>query len=295
MKYLNLSEGFNPFKIKADDAIIQFENFTFSGGEPHIKLDLRAADVEDKIMISHRIRSFEDLGLLVLAVDAIRRIAPGINKSIALTVPYFPGARQDRRMVPGESLSSKVYTDLINGLGFDQVSILDPHSDVTPALLNNCFIINNHRLVVAALQDIYPQRDAPSPWIVAPDAGAVKKVIDLGKYLSDFNKNFDILECGKERDVKTGQLKAFKVHEDDLQGRDCVIVDDICDGGGTFLGLAEELKKKNAGKLYLIVSHGIFSKGLEPFNGVFEAIYTTDSFSEKSEGLMKVINLNTIM
>ena len=97
------------------------------------------------------------------------------------------------------------------------------------------------------------------------------------------------MEGSKQRDVKTGKLKAFKVYADDLRGRDCIIVDDICDGGGTFMGLAEELKQKGAGKLYLAVSHGIFNRGFEELNKVFEKIYTTDSFRDiEEEGVVQI-------
>ena len=87
-----------------------------------------------------------------------------------------------------------------------------------------------------------------------------------------------MVECSKSRDVKTGKLSGFKVYTDDLQGRDCIIIDDICDGGGTFMGLATALKQKNVGKLYLAVSHGIFSKGFDDLAQYFDAIFTTDSF-----------------
>ncbi|MAX71916.1 MAG: hypothetical protein CMC76_12600 [Flavobacteriaceae bacterium] len=80
-------------------------------------------------------------------------------------------------------------------------------------------------------------------------------------------------------------MEGFRVYEDDLQGKDCLIVDDICDGGGTFIGLAKELKKHNAGNLYLAVSHGIFSKGLEELNQYFTKIFTTDSFKTVNEGV----------
>jgi ribose-phosphate pyrophosphokinase len=80
--------------------------------------------------------------------------------------------------------------------------------------------------------------------------------------------------------VKTGKLSGFKVFADDLKGKTCVIVDDICDGGGTFLGLAKELKDKSCGKLILIVTHGIFSKGLEKLTEVFDEVFSTNSFSD---------------
>ena len=88
----------------------------------------------------------------------------------------------------------------------------------------------------------------------------------------------------KIRDVKTRKLSGFKVYADDLQGRDCLVVDDICDGGGTFLGLAKELKAKNAGKLYLAVSHGIFSRGVERLLEHYDGVFSTNSFGEV-EGL----------
>jgi len=74
-----------------------------------------------------------------------------------------------------------------------------------------------------------------------------------------------------------------------------LIVDDICDGGGTFLGLAEELKECNSGDLYLAVSHGIFSKGSQTLLDNFKSIYSTDSFGQtKVEGINYVL-LNEII
>ena len=84
----------------------------------------------------------------------------------------------------------------------------------------------------------------------------------------------------RDRDVKTGKLKEFIVYANDIDNQDCLIVDDICDGGGTFIGLAEELKKKGAGKLYLAVTHGIFSKGFDGLDQYFEQIFTTNSIKE---------------
>ncbi len=82
----------------------------------------------------------------------------------------------------------------------------------------------------------------------------------------------------KMRDVKTGNLSDFKTMESDFEGKICFIVDDIYDGGGTFVGLSALLKRHNAGKIVLIVSHGIFSKGFDLAH--IDAIYTTNSFKD---------------
>lgn len=264
---LNLDPTFKPL---AGTEIIH-ESFVFSGGEPHIKIKAFVSD--GTISLTHRINSFNDLGLLLIAVDALKRMG---HNNLELILPYFPGARQDRLMIPGESLTVKIYADLINKLGLNQITLFDPHSEVAPALLDNCKVINNHNFIGLIVQSL-PEHLI----LVSPDAGAAKKIHKLARHL----KKYEVIECGKTRNVTTGALSGFKVPSKDLMGRPCLIVDDICDGGGTFMGLAEELKKSQAGDLYLAVSHGIFSKGLEKLSEQFENIFTTDSIRTHSNAL----------
>ncbi len=267
MNTLNLDKNFNPFP---ESNCFSFEAFTFSGGEPHIKIK-PDFDTTQPVMISHRLNSFNDLGLLCLAVDALKRMQV---KEISAFIPYFPAARQDRVMVGGEPLTVKVYADIINALQLNKVTVFDPHSEVTAALLNNCEVIPNHAFIKKAIEHI-----AENPLLISPDGGALKKIYKVSEYLG----GVEVVECSKSRDVKTGKLSGFNVYADDLQGRDCLIADDICDGGATFIGLAEELKKKNAGKLYLAISHGIFSKGFANLTPHFEKIFTTDSIKNVME------------
>jgi len=80
--------------------------------------------------------------------------------------------------------------------------------------------------------------------------------------------------------LETGRITELIIDSEDLKGQDCLVVDDICDGGATFLRLALALKAKNAGRLYLAVSHGIFSKGLDQLLEHYEQLYTSDSFTD---------------
>ncbi|TCC88005.1 ribose-phosphate pyrophosphokinase [Pedobacter frigiditerrae] len=260
---LNLDPNFKPLKGEE----IRFKSFTFSGGEPHIKISTDFS-LDEKVSITHRLNSFNDLGLLCLAVDALQRMGAIISD---LYIPYFPSSRQDRVMIAGEPLSVKVYADIINHLNFKKVIIFDAHSEVTPALLNNGEVITNHQFIKHVVDKINGDI-----LLISPDGGALKKIYKVSEYLGGVG----VVECSKSRDVKTGKLSGFKVYADDLQGKDCLIVDDICDGGGTFIGLAEELKNKNAGKLYLAVSHGIFSKGFSELGNCFEQIFTTNSVKD---------------
>jgi ribose-phosphate pyrophosphokinase len=275
---LNLDKNFSPF---GNENQINFQSFTFSGGEPHIKINSNF-DVNQLVTITHRLNSFNDLGLLCVTVDALRRMEV---KTINLFIPYFPAARQDRVMIPGEPLSVKVYADILNTMNFNKVTVFDAHSEVTPALVNNCEVIPNHKFIVEVLKII-----GNNVKLISPDGGALKKIYKVSEFLG----GIDVVECSKSRDVKTGKLSGFKVYDDNLQGMDCLIVDDICDGGGTFIGLAEELKKKNAGKLFLAVSHGIFNKGfvdLKCFNGIF----TTDSFRDFENNEVMQIKLKELI
>jgi ribose-phosphate pyrophosphokinase len=275
---LNLDPNFRPFPGQKE---IDFKSFIFSGGEPHIKIN-PDFDINQKITITHRLNSFNDFGLLCLAVDALRRMDV---KVIDLFIPYFPAARQDRVMIKGEPLSVKVYADIINAMQLNKVFVFDAHSEVTPALVNNCEVIPNHTFITTVIKTI-----GNDVKLISPDGGALKKIYKVSEFLG----GVEVVECSKSRDVKTGRLSGFKVYEDDLQGMDCLIVDDICDGGGTFVGLAEELKKKNAGKLYLAVSHGIFNKGFEVLD-CFDKIFTTNSFKDFEGESVEVVKLSELI
>jgi ribose-phosphate pyrophosphokinase len=277
---LNIDKSFNPFP---NEELISFESFTFSGGEPHIKINTDLIGVE-QVVISQRVNSFNDFGLLLLAIDAVKRFNV---KEINVFMPYFPAARQDRLMISGEPLSVKVYTEILNHSGVNKVYVYDAHSEVTPALLTNCINYDNHRFIEKIVDDL--PKDLV---LISPDGGALKKIYKVAKHL----KSYEVVEASKSRDVKTGKLSGFQVYADDLQGRDCLIVDDICDGGGTFLGLAQELKKKNAGNLYLAISHGIFNKGFKSLEEFYSRIYVTDSFRViENENLVKQIQISELI
>ena len=265
---LNLDPRFNPFPNQPQ---VLHQSFTFPGGEPHIKLTEPKKLLSENVIITHRVASFNDIGLVLMATDALKRVGVA---NIDLFLPYFPAARQDRVAVPGEPLSVKVYANLINAQNYRSVFIFDPHSEVAPALLDNCVSFSTEKLIERVIQSL-----PNNTLLVSPDHGATKKVYKIAQFLNQF----EVIECSKVRSVSTGALSDFKVFAKDLGGRPCLIVDDICDGGGTFIGLAQKLKQKNAGPLFLAVSHGIFSKGLSILSAHFDKIFTTNSIRSNIE------------
>jgi ribose-phosphate pyrophosphokinase len=265
MLYLNL---INPNKTD-----IPFQHFTFPDGQPHLKIDVTrtTSPCHEGVTILSRIANPSDLFTVLIAKDALESIG---FESISLTISYLMAARMDRQMTEGEPFSLRVLATMLNQVGFKSIKIFDPHSDVSTALLLRSKAISNEVFVKDCIADFNKKNETDDYWLISPDAGALKKIHKVAQFVNAPR----VAECMKMRDVKTGNLSSFKTMESDFEGKTCFIVDDICDGGGTFIGLAALLKSHNAGHIVLIVSHGIFSKGFELAH--IDAIYTTNSFKD---------------
>jgi len=239
------------------------KQFTFPGGEVGVQIMPHAyADKQEVVSITTHLKNSDDVLALLQVNDAVDRQYTSAKK--ILNLAYVPYARQDRVCNEGESLSIKVFASLINSCNFYKVNILDPHSDVTPALINNCVVTESYKLLKKNLSDYY---------IVAPDAGAYKKA---HKWAEKFQAK-GVITANKIRDVRTGNILGVKIDQD-VAGLKLLVVDDICDGGRTFTELAGCLGIVEAERLELFVTHGIFSKGIKQLIGYYDHIYTTNSF-----------------
>jgi ribose-phosphate pyrophosphokinase len=232
---------------------IAYEHFFFGGGEQHIKFDNE--DLLDTFNATIWLHYAQDAEIwkLALIVDALRRSQP---LTVRLNIPYFPAARQDRVCVDGEPLTVKVFADFINAMNFNRVTIFDPHSDVTAALLNKVKVVDNTKFVGAILGEMNALNGTGKTVLVSPDAGSNKKVANVAKYLNNISgQDICVVRADKLRNVATGEIIETTVYADDLTGKECYIIDDICSKGGTFCALAKVLKAKGASKVYLVVSH----------------------------------------
>lgn len=253
---------------------IKFSTMIFPDGQPHIKIDVESAGKmvkNEPIQMLVRISNATDLLLVLFVKNTLDYME---FERVELNITYLMAARMDRVMTDGEPFSLKIIAAVLNQANFKKINIFDPHSEVATALIDRSYPISN-KLFIADCLKHYLEKNATSDFcLVSPDAGALKKIHKLAQQL-----NIEaVVECMKERDVKTGQLTNFKVFSENLHNKTCFIIDDICDGGGTFIGTAAALKKLGAAKIILMVSHGIFSRGTVLEN--VDEIYTTDSFKE---------------
>lgn len=247
---------------------IEVNTTMFPGGEVHVSvgLDIPA----DSLRLHAHLPNAAAVMTLLLVTDALRRAYPGLP--LSLHMPYVPYARQDRVANPGEALSAKVFCDLINAQGYSRVLIQDPHSDVVPALLDRVVIEDPLPALRKVLAQVGPVA------LVAPDAGARKRVLKLAQQLG-----CDVVFADKVRDTRTGTITGTQV-VGSLPALPLLVVDDICDGGRTFTELATVLRARQIEQdlhapLYLYVTHGIFSKGPEPLLAHYRQLFTRNNWS----------------
>lgn len=253
----------------------------FSGGEIQVRIPYVGDSYMGEPMLITMVARLMDSDAvmeLLLTTSAIREQVP--HARIDLVMPYLPYARQDRVCEQGEALSLKVFAQLINAQNYNSVEVWDAHSDVGPALLDRCINIGQEKLVhnVTYMEQNLNRRCV----VVAPDAGASKKASKVAKSMG-----LDMIQANKVRCTKTGDIlrtdpgiKAGEVSSTDT----FLIVDDICDGGRTFIELAKALRERNAIRIELFVTHGIFSNGLAPLFEYIDHIYTTNSVCSRTTG-----------
>ena len=252
--------------------------FKFPTGEAHCKLD----GTDDVLCLPMQPNLNDYLMTILLACDANHRARNGTPFDLSL--PYLPYSRQDRPTSRVEPFSLKVVGAMLNAAPCRRIYTLDVHSDVAFACVDRLVNVPQSHVVLPALGD-----RARDMMLVIPDQGAVKKAT---AYAASFA---GVATALKHRDTATGRLEIEGLLGD-VEARDCLIADDICDGGGTFIMLTDYLHRKGAKSIGLAVTHGIFTQGLEPlFAAGIEAVYTTDSFPQTPRDGLHIASAHQIL
>lgn len=206
--------------------------------------------------------------------------------SVELFIPYFPGARQDRRNPTGDvAFAADYYASIVQYVDADWVTIYDPHSDVVPALIDFTKIVSVADIAKFDEANAGHLHHRIYSGVIAPDSGAHRRANLMAETLGVPK----VYQAWKNRDVATGKLTGFGIEP--IEPGHYLIVDDICDGGGTFNGLAASLPAGVTCDLY--VTHGLFSQGLRELIKNFEQIITTDSLDKYvSHPQLKTINIH---
>lgn len=251
---------------------MNYEKFKYPDGQLSVKI----TGVSNRIV--ERINSYEDLIFIRSIADAYHY--SHLNKdALSIFIPCLFGQRSDRRFSENQSFDLKIITDIINSCNFSKVEIFDPHSDVCMGMINNSHKLDSFTYVKRSIDPnaIFANQNPDDSLkkdfvLVSPDAGAYKKVFHYGELI-----DVPVVAANKYRDLN-GKISLTFVG--DVKDKKCLIVDDLADGGYTFVVLAKALKEQGASKVFLYVSHGYFNKGFEELKKHIDHIYCTNSVKD---------------
>lgn len=239
-----------------------------------ISEDCGQGEKKRKATITWLFENNEELVTLIYLTGHLR--AHGVTE-LSLDMPYIPNARQDRVKAAEDVFTLKYFAEVINWLDFDSVTVLDPHSSVSEALINKILVRTPEPFIHKVIDRIGGEEGLT---MFYPDEGACKRYSGMFRLPCAFGI--------KNRDWETGDIRGLDVSgmTDCIQGRKILIVDDISSKGGTFYFSAKKLKELGAEEIYLYISHceNTILEGDVLTSGLIEKVFTTNSiFTEKDE------------
>lgn len=217
----------------------------------NIDLDVLSKRVKDNTFeIDWRFSHEGELFHLAQLVMLLKEIKPGYR--IHLHMDYLPYSRQDKIITNSTTFALTTFAIILNNLHIDKITAIDSHSDRTKFLINNFINIFPSKYVATVCKEVNPDV------LCVPDKGALTRYV---RDLAFLGRPYIWGE--KDRNQVTGHISNIKLNGN-VQDKTVLIVDDICDGGMTFILLAKELLTNGAKSVSLYTTHGIYSKGLKP-------------------------------
>lgn len=251
-------------KINSDQSLqdVSFELSIFPDQTSQVwKVQLPICSVSQTFQI---LWLFESESELFHVLQLARLLQKDFSGQVRLNIPYLPYARQDKEIQNQSTWALHLFADLLKTAGFSEITTFDQHSSL---YFKSESAQKFHESVF--IHDV----------VCFPDKGARARYPHLFKHPYVY---FD-----KVRNQSTGVIEGLALQDNSLDLRDkkILIVDDLCDGGGTFIQAAQQLNKKSPSQVDLCVSHGLFTKGLEAlYQAGIKKVYTTNSLLRNPEG-----------
>lgn len=228
--------------------------------------------------LEFRINTYEDLWTLT----QIKDVYDHNNRPLSVTIPCLLDAQADRRFANNQPHSLKLLLRHLNSLNFKNIEVFHPHNaEIVEAMLDNVTILDNSKFINTVLFDIKTPHSTLTQFknensliLMSTDAGGFKPLMKLADKL---NWKGEVYSASKSRSTEIPGLLHQQVDRQDFQGKDILIIDDICVKGGTFVGLAKMLKERNCGNLYLAVSHMTVLDFNEELTSLYDTVFITNS------------------
>lgn len=249
--------------VNLEKSDIKYTLSRFPDGE--VQISLGDFSHKDQICVKCRITNAEELFIVTQVLDILDRHDVYYNVDIF----YLMGMRMDRVMDFNRPFTLKIVMDMLWHYNASSIRVLEPHSEVY------------YRLNPRAEELFISTKGLPTNWvncqIVYPDKGASER------YSFHYSMDLPVIQCSKERNVSTGKITSIKIdNPQDIKDKPLLIIDDLCDGGGTFCGIAECFKKIGIPKdrLNISVVHMVNPKGIENLSKNFNHVWFTNSYKD---------------
>ncbi|MCL5256085.1 MAG: ribose-phosphate pyrophosphokinase [Gammaproteobacteria bacterium] len=250
--------------IKLGDAAVG----RFSDGEVSVQINENVRGSDVFIIQSTCAPTNDNLMELIVMVDALRRASAG---RITAVIPYFGYARQDRRVRSARvPITAKVVADFLSSVGVDRVLTVDLHAEQIQGFFD---VPVDNVFASPVLLDDMRKKSLQAPVVVSPDIGGVVRARAVAKLLNDA----DLAIIDKRR-PKANVSQVMHIIGD-VKDRDCIIVDDMIDTGGTLCKAAEALKEQGAKRVFAYATHAVFSGNAPEIisNSVIDELIITDT------------------
>ena len=261
----------------------------FADGEIYVEINENIRGNSIFVIQSISTPANDNLMELLICIDALRRSSA---KNITAVIPYFGYARQDRKVVPRTAISAKLVSNLITNAGAHRIVTVDLHAgqiqgffDIPVDNLFSTPIFSKHIKKYISNKNII---------CVAPDVGGVERARSLGQKL-----NVGLAIVDKRRPAP-GKSQVMNIIGN-VKGKNCLLVDDIIDSGGTIVNAAKALKEKGAKDVYVYVTHGVLSgNAVEQINNSkIKKLILTDTIDNsnkiKKSSKIVVLSISNLM
>ncbi|HEX7663653.1 MAG TPA: ribose-phosphate pyrophosphokinase, partial [Polyangiaceae bacterium] len=219
----------------------------FSDGESFCEINENVRGVDAFVIQPTSSPVNDNVMELLIMVDALRRASAG---SITAVIPYYGYGRQDRKVAPRTPITSKLVADLLQAAGVTRIVSMDLHAGQIQGFFNIPF---DHLYAMPVMLEDYLKKNFTSATVfVSPDAGGVERARAFSKRL---DASLAIVDKRRERANVSEVMNLIG----EVNGKDCVIIDDMIDTAGTLCGAAQALRDKGAKKIVATATHGIFS------------------------------------
>ena len=253
---------------------------SFADGEVYVEINENIRGNSVFVIQSTSTPANDNLMELLLCIDALRRSSA---KNITAVIPYFGYARQDRKVVPRTSISAKLVSNLITNAGASRIVTVDLHS----GQIQGFFDIPVDNLFTTPLFTRYIKKNLKNKNLicVSPDVGGVQRTRGLATKI-----NVDLAIIDKRRS-QPGKSQVMRIIGN-VQNKECIIVDDIIDSGGTIVNAVDALVREGAKSVYVFVTHAVLSG--ESINKIKKSKINKLIITDSIDNVKKIKNVSKI-